>query len=184
MTTGLGDAFLRGYVFSKPEYASLQRPPYTYAEQESNAYFRELCAKEGAVWEKNDIESEKILTKESKRRLKEDFGGFVRKTFTGLFTFWYQMTSKTNSLIVGGSALISWIFAIIGWRRSQREKRITWPLFLPILYLNIMLALLLALGRYSVPILPALTVLAAFGLDSFLPNRDETVPPIETAEPA
>ena len=182
VTTGVGDAFLRGYIFSKPEYATLSRPPYTDAEQESNAYFKSLCKQAGTVWERNDVESEQILTREAKRRLGEDFGGFTRKSVTGLFTFWYQMTSFTNSLVVGGTALVSWAFALIGWRRARRERRSSWPLFLPILYLNVMLALLLALGRYSVPILPALTILAAFGVDTMLSPRG--APANQAAQPA
>ena len=47
ITTGLGDAYLRGLIFSKPEYATLRLPPYTDAENESNAYFRRLCATQG-----------------------------------------------------------------------------------------------------------------------------------------
>jgi hypothetical protein len=40
--------------------------------------------------------------------------------------------------------------------------------FAPVLYLNAFLAVLLALGRYSVPVLPALLVASAFGLDTLL----------------
>ena len=46
-----------------------------------------------------------------------------------------------------------------------------WLLMLPVLYLNLVLALLLALGRYSVPILPALIVMSAFGVDTLLDRR-------------
>jgi hypothetical protein len=46
-----------------------------------------------------------------------------------------------------------------------------WPLLLPIFYLNILLALLLALGRYSAPILPALLVVSAFGIDTVIQRR-------------
>ena len=65
-------------------------------------------------------------------------------------------------------AIGAWILAIIGWRRARRERRLVWPLLLPVFYLNIVLALLLALGRYSAPILPALLVVSAFGVDTLL----------------
>ena len=55
---------------------------------------------------------------------------------------------------------MTWAFALIGWRRTRRERRPAWLLLLPVLYFNISLAFLLALGRYSVPVLPALIVLA------------------------
>jgi len=44
---------------------------------------------------------------------------------------------------------------------------------MPVLYLNILLAALLALGRYAAPVTPALVVLAAYGADSILRRRAE-----------
>ncbi len=166
ISSGFSDAFLRGYVFSKPEYATLKLPPYTYAENESNAYFRKLCMDQGTYWEKNDLETDKILNQEAKRRLFSNPVEFIRKFITGLFTFWYEMTSKINSLFAGLVALGLWVFALMGIQRAKTESKEYWLLLAPILYLNILLAALLALGRYSVPILPALMVLAAFGIDS------------------
>jgi hypothetical protein len=171
ITTGAGDAFLRGYIFSKPDYALLRLSPYIYAENESNAAFREICREAGTVWGRNDIESDRILSKASKERLLADPGAFVRKVLVQLFTFWYEMTSRTTSLVAGISALLLWILALVGWRRARREGYVAWPLFVPILCLNISLAILLALGRYSIPVLPALAVLAAFGVDTLLSGR-------------
>jgi 4-amino-4-deoxy-L-arabinose transferase-like glycosyltransferase len=171
ITTGVADAYLRGLVFSRPEYALLRKPPYTYAENESNAWFDALCDKAGTIRERNDIETEQILAREMKRQILTDPASFVRKFVTGLFTFWYQMTSRINSLAAGLIALISWILALVGWQRSRREGQPAWLFFLPILYLNVALAVLLALGRYSLPILPALTVLAAFGVDTLWGKR-------------
>jgi hypothetical protein len=37
-----------------------------------------------------------------------------------------------------------------------------------VFYLNVVLALLLALGRYSAPILPALLIVSAFGADTLI----------------
>jgi hypothetical protein len=93
----------------------------------------------------------------------------------GLFTFWYQMTSMKNSLVAGAAALFAWILAVIGWRQARREKLAVWPLLLPAFYLNVLLALLLALGRYSVPVVPGVLVVAAFGLDTLLSRRTARV---------
>jgi 4-amino-4-deoxy-L-arabinose transferase-like glycosyltransferase len=172
ITTGVGDAFLRGYIFSKPEYALLRLPPYSYAENESNATFQSLCEQAGTVWQRNDVESDRILTGASKQKLLASPAAFVRKFLVQLFTFWYEMTSLATSLVAGLTALFLWILALIGWRRARAEGYLSWPLFLPIFCLNISLAILLALGRYSVPIVPALAVLAAFGVDTLLVRRD------------
>jgi 4-amino-4-deoxy-L-arabinose transferase-like glycosyltransferase len=170
ISSGTSDAILRGYIFSKPDYALLRKPPYTDAENECNAYFRKLCHDAGTECEKNDWETDQILNREAKARIKADPGAFVSKFFVGLFTFWYEMTSWKNSFIAGVLALIAWIFAVVGTRRAWREGRPAWLLLLPVLYLNLLLAALLALGRYSAPILPALLVVAAFGVDTLLSN--------------
>jgi len=166
ISTGFSDAFLRGYVFSKTEFATLQKPPYTDGENESNAMFQQICAAEGAVWEQDDYQTDKILNRAAKARLLADPAAFVRKTVVGFFTFWYEMTSLKNSLAAGGMALIAWLFAAVGLWRSRTERQPAWLLLVPIFYFNLLLAPLLALGRYSVPIVPCLIVLAAFGLDT------------------
>jgi 4-amino-4-deoxy-L-arabinose transferase-like glycosyltransferase len=166
ISTGFSDAFLRGYVFSKTEFATLSKPPYTDGENESNAMFQQICAAEGAVWEQDDYQTDQILNRAAKARLRADPGAFVRKTVVGLFTFWYEMTSLKNSLAAGAMALIAWSFAAVGLWRSKTERQPAWILLVPILYFNLLLAPLLALGRYSVPIVPCLIVLAAFGVDT------------------
>jgi hypothetical protein len=42
---------------------------------------------------------------------------------------------------------------------------------LPIVVMNVFVATLIPLGRYSVPILPCLMLLAAFGVDTLLSRR-------------
>lgn len=174
LTTGTSDAFLRGFIFTESPYLTLSKPPYTDAENASNAYFRSLAAKAGTVWERDDYETDQILNKEAKRRLLHEPGAVARKSGLGLFTFWYELTSLKNSLIAGALAALTWAFALVGWRRTRREHRPAWLLLLPVLYFNISLAFLLALGRYSVPVLPALIVLAAYGVDTVLDRRSAT----------
>jgi hypothetical protein len=83
--------------------------------------------------------------------------------------FWYVMTTKSNSLVVGGLALMGWILAAAGWIRGGPERRrFFWVVLLPIVSLNLLCAALLGLGRYSAPTIPALMVLAAFGIDRLL----------------
>jgi 4-amino-4-deoxy-L-arabinose transferase-like glycosyltransferase len=168
LSSGTSDAFLRGFVFSRPEYATLRLPPYEYAENESNEWFRSLSQAAGTEWQRDDYETDQILNRAAVQQLQAQPLEFVRKFVTGLFTFWYEMTTFTNSALAGGLALATWILAIIGLRRSAREGRPAWILILPALSLNVLLAALLALGRYSVPVLPPLLVVSAYGLDTLL----------------
>jgi 4-amino-4-deoxy-L-arabinose transferase-like glycosyltransferase len=168
LSSGTSDAFLRGYIFSKPEYALLSLPPYEYAENESNVWFESLAQAAGTEWQRDDYETDQLLNRVAVQQLRSAPGDFVRKFVTGLFTFWYEVTSLTSSILAGLLALGSWVLAIVGIRRSMREGRPVWILILPALYLNLFLAALLALGRYSVPILPPLLVVSAFGVDTLL----------------
>jgi hypothetical protein len=177
VSSGTSDAFLRGFIFTEKPYITLQKPPYTDAENASNAYFEALAEKAGTVWQRDDYETDQILNKEAKRRLLHEPGAVARKTAIGLVTFWYEMTDLKNSAVAFGLAAIAWGFAIVGWRRARRENRRTWFLLLPVLYFNIGLAFLLALGRYSVPVLPALMVLSAFGVDTVLERRARRAEP-------
>ncbi|MGI9146799.1 MAG: ArnT family glycosyltransferase [Chloroflexota bacterium] len=171
VSSGASDAFLRGYIFSRIEFATLRLPPYEFAENESNQLFMDLSRSAGTEWQANDYETDQILNRAAVQKLVAQPGEFVRKFATGLLTFWYEMTSLMNSVLAGGLALCAWILAIIGLRRAQREGRPAWLLLLPVLYLNVLLAVLLALGRYSVPVLPELLIVSAFGVDTLLSRR-------------
>ena len=63
--------------------------------------------------------------------------------------------------------------AIVGWRQCLRERRPWWLLLLPVLYFIVVMALFLALGRYPVPVLVALMVMAMFGVDTLMSRGSE-----------
>jgi 4-amino-4-deoxy-L-arabinose transferase-like glycosyltransferase len=168
ITPGMPDAFLRGYIFTRVEFATLQRPPYTDAENESNTLFRRIAKESGTTWEADEVQDDVNNSKEMKRMIREHPLDTVRKVVVGMFTFWYEMTDLANSLIPASLALVSWGLTFVGLKRAHREHRPTWLLLLPILVLNVFVALLVPLGRYSVPILPLLCILAAFGVDTLV----------------
>lgn len=171
LTPGTPDAFLRGYIFTRVEFATLQKPPFTDAENESNALFRRIAKENGTTWELDEVQDDINNSKEMKRMIVEHPFDTVRKIVVGLFTFWYEMTSLRNSLVPFALALGNWILAVIGIRRALREDRPFFVILLPILTLNAFVSLLVPLGRYSVPVLPSLAILAAFGADTLLQRR-------------
>jgi 4-amino-4-deoxy-L-arabinose transferase-like glycosyltransferase len=168
ITPGTPDAFLRGYIFTRLEFATLQRPPYTDAENESNALFRRIAREAGTTWELDEVADDVNNGRVMKRTIVEHPLDTVRKVVVGLFTFWYEMTSLRTSLIPAILALTSWILAFVGLKRARIEGQPSWLLLLPIVVLNVFVAILVPLGRYSAPILPILSILAAFGVDTLI----------------
>lgn len=171
LTPGTPDAFLRGYIFTRLEFATLQKPPYTDAENESNQLFRQIAKDAGTTWELDEVADDANNSRVMKRWIVERPFDTLRKCVVGVFTFWYEMTSLKNSLIPLTLAIGNWVLAVIGMRRAHREQRPYWLVLLPIVVTNLLVAVLIPLGRYSVPVLPALSVLAAFGLDTLLDRR-------------
>jgi len=52
LTPGASDSFLRGYVFTRWEFATLRKPPYIDAENESNNWFRKIASDAGTLWDR------------------------------------------------------------------------------------------------------------------------------------
>jgi len=171
LTPGSSDSFLRGYIFTRWEFATLQKPPFTDAENESNAWFQKIASDNGTTWELDEVVDEENNKRVAKEMIVTQPLETARKVFVGLFTFWYEMTSLPNSLVPAVLAVIGWVLAFIGWRRSHREGRPAWLLWVPIVVMNVFVAALIPLGRYSVPILPLLAIMAAFGIDTLLVRR-------------
>jgi 4-amino-4-deoxy-L-arabinose transferase-like glycosyltransferase len=175
LTPGASDSFLRGYVFTRWEFATLQRPPYTDAENEVNAWFQQIARDAGTEWDRDEVVDEQNNARVVKHLILTEPLDTARKVLVGLFTFWYQMTSLRNSLIPGSLALLSFALAFVGIRRANREGKPSWLLWLPIVAMNVFVAILIPLGRYSVPILPFLMLLAAFGVDALLNKHKQTI---------
>lgn len=167
--------FLRGFVFAQPKYYLLQQTAYTDGENEANAmqqgvFDRSGVAwyvdKEGSVQVVDEAKAEKAQNVELKQKIRQHPGALLKKFVIAFFMFWYVVTSRLNSLVVGAFALGAWALAIYGLVRRRGSGGRSWLLLLPIVSLNLVYAMILGLGRYSAPCVPALMVLAAFGVDS------------------
>lgn len=170
LAPGASDSFLRGYVFTRIEFATLQKPPYTDAENEVNAWFHQIARDAGTEWERDEVVDEANNARVAKQLIRTHPFDTMRKVIVGLFTFWYEMTTLTNSLVPAILAAIAWTFAVVGWRRSDAGGRPSWLIWAPIVVMNVFVATLIPLGRYSVPILPLLMLLAAYGIDALVPR--------------
>src|SRR5262249_48237321 len=155
----------------QPRYYLLRDRPYEDGENEANEMQRALFRSQGLVWERDEAETERVQNVAAKQKLASAPLSFVKKVVIGSFMFWYLVTTAKNSLLVGGLALAAWVLAALGWRRSPEHRAKYWLLVLPIVSLNLIYAAVLALGRYSAPCIPTLLVLAAVGVESFLPRR-------------
>jgi 4-amino-4-deoxy-L-arabinose transferase-like glycosyltransferase len=180
ISSNAGGEFLRGYIYTEPDYYLLRKGATTDAELRANQWEAELFASQGKVWEQNELETELVLNREAKAKLLSEPLAFLRKMFVNFFMFWYVATTKANSLFVGFIAVCSWALAVVGMRRARTEARPFWPVLLPILSVNLTYAALLALARYSAPTIPLLMVLAGLGVETLLRRW---LPSIEIVEP-
>lgn len=186
--------FLRGYVNAQPKYFLLQQDfggsgPGEKWDPEANAYEERLLRPYGVTFYRHRrldsgetrpvpdpppgmtsamIEAEKdaIESAEMKRRLLHEPGAFVKKFAVQLFTFWYIVETRAKSLFVGSIAVLVLALSVLGLCRARAEGTTVWPVVLVIVYFNAMYAAFLAFARYSMPLFPTLSVLAAAGLVS------------------
>jgi 4-amino-4-deoxy-L-arabinose transferase-like glycosyltransferase len=162
---------LRGYVFAQPRYYLLQARAYVDGENEANEMQIQLFRSQGLTWERDEAETEHVQNVAAIQKILSAPSAYLKKCFIAFFMFWYVVTSKLNSLLVGGLALAGWTLAFVGMYRARGKGYQFWLLILPIVSLNLIYAAILALGRYSTPCIPSLMVLAAFGVNSLLPQR-------------
>jgi hypothetical protein len=185
--------FLRGYILAQPKYYLLKQnfgggdPTKEQWDPEANAYEEQLLRAHGAQFYRTqrdadgsrhlvptpapgrtdadlELERDRIESKEMKRRLLEEPGAFLHKFTAQFFTFWYIVETRTKSILVGGIALVMLTLAAVGYLRAARLGQPVWAIAVVLLYFNAIYAAFLALARYSMPLFPTLTILAAGGL--------------------
>src|SRR3954466_14833978 len=93
--------------FSRPE------------RQRCNAWFRQIASDAGTTWEVDEVVDEVNNARVVKQMIVQHPIDTLRKCVVGLFTFWYEMTNLTNSLIPLTLAFISWALAFVGWKRAH-----------------------------------------------------------------
>jgi 4-amino-4-deoxy-L-arabinose transferase-like glycosyltransferase len=169
---------LRGYVFAQPRYYLLQGRAYVDGENEANEMQTQLFRSQGLIWERDEAETERVQNAAAMQKILSAPIAYLKKCFIAFFMFWYVVTSKANSLLVGGLALAGWILAFVSMYRARGKAYQFWLLILPIVSMNLIYAAVLALGRYSAPCIPSLMVLAAFGVNSLLPQRRRMPQPV------
>jgi hypothetical protein len=111
-----------------------------------------------------EVEKDRIEGAEMKRRLLHEPGAFLRKFTIQAATFWYIVETRSRSLLVGAIALVILVLSAIGAANAQRSGMVVWPVLLVIVYFNAMYAAFLAMARYSMPLFPTLSVVAAGGV--------------------
>lgn len=171
ISVNAGGEFMRGFVFAQPKYFLLQKLPYTDGELEANQMQADGFAELGLVWGRDEAETEMISSRLAKEKLRAEPFAVIPKFAVAFFMFWYVLAGKANSVLVAVLAVMAWALAFVGFRRARSEGIATWPLFLPIVTTNVMYALILALGRYSAPLIPTLIVLASFGIVTLWERR-------------
>lgn len=183
--------FLRGYVNAQPKYFLLRQDfggggPGEKWDPEANDFEENFLRPHGIPFYRSgtdaagntvmiptpppglisadlELEKDRVEGAEVKRRVLHEPGAFLYKFTAQFASFWYVVETRKKSLIVGSIALLALTFAGLGVWRARRERTLIWPVVLVILYFNAIYAAFLAFARYSMPLYPTLTVLAAGG---------------------
>lgn len=183
--------FLRGYVNAQPKYFLLQQDfggggPGQKWDPEANDFEENFLRPYGIPFYRSgkdaagntvmiptpppglvsadlELEKDRVESAEVKRRVLHEPGAFLYKFTAQFASFWYVVETRKKSLIVGSIALLVLAFAGLGVWRARRERTLVWPVVLVVLYFNAIYAAFLAFARYSMPLYPTLTVLAAGG---------------------
>jgi len=176
--------FLRGYVNAQAKYYLLRQnfggtdPTGEKWDPEANATEERFLEPYGVAFFRNaqddtpdwqlETRKDRIEGAEVMRRLLHEPLDFLRKFVVQLATFWYVVETRTKSLLVGAIALFVLALAAAGAVRARRCDTVVWPVILIVMYLNAIYAAILAFARYSMPLYPTLTILAAGGLEYLL----------------
>lgn len=201
-------SILRGHINTQSKYYLL-RPGFDYNgawEIEANAYEESVLHQYGLPFYRyltdsrgrsvvspaiprgetsaiTEARQEHAETTAVKRFLLRHPLAFLKQLIVQVATFWYLETTRFNSLVVGGVALIVLVLAVLGILRGRREHVTTWPIVAVVLYTNLAYAASLALGRYSAPLFPTLLVLAGGGLASLATTFYRRPQPLQHADP-
>jgi 4-amino-4-deoxy-L-arabinose transferase-like glycosyltransferase len=188
--------FLRGYINAQPKYFLLRQDfggggPGEKWDPEANTYEENLLRSYGVPFYRSgrdaaghaillpspppgkssalmELEKDRIEGAEVKRKVLHEPAGFAYKFVVQFASFWYIVETRSKSLLVGAVAMIMLILAGIGTFRAWRERALIWPVWFVVGYFNAIYAAFLAFARYSMPLFPTLSVLAAAGLVTLL----------------
>jgi 4-amino-4-deoxy-L-arabinose transferase-like glycosyltransferase len=188
--------FLRGYVNAQPKYFLLRQdfggggngekwdpeanqfeenllkqfgvPFYRWGKDAAGKTTVQPIPPPGSTSAQIELEKDRIESAEVKRRVLHEPGAFVYKFVVQLASFWYVVETRKKSVLVGAVALIILGLAAVGAWRALRQGALVWPVLLVVVYFNVIYAAFLAFARYSMPLFPTLTVLAAAGVFSLL----------------
>ncbi|MEI9941333.1 MAG: glycosyltransferase family 39 protein [Pseudomonadota bacterium] len=201
--------FLRGYINAQPKYYLLRQnfgggDPGEKWDPEANAYEEQLLKPHGIAFYRPqrdpvtgettltppppkgvtsaqlEVEKDRVEGAEVKRRVLGAPFEFAAKFLAQFGMFWYIVETRSKSLLVGGVALVVLILSLVGVLRARREGVLVWPVVFTLVYFNVIYAAILAFARYSMPLFPTLTVLAAGGVAALvapLSSKLRSAPP-------
>ena len=163
---GAGIHFMRGnesakmyFCFSSLSFSDAIHQAFAKEEQAINRF--ETLHNRNIT----EVELDEVFKNIAFNNIKDNPLEFLEKIFIGCFHFWYLGENKIKSL---GLAILQFpliIFAIFGFYFAYKKKiMLIIPLYSIILFFMLIHAVIQAIFRYSIPIMPYVLIFASFGI--------------------
>ncbi len=127
----------------------------------------------GLAWE--SLEGDRALTAFAVRNYTRHPFDFVTRSVANLSTFWYLSESAVKSWVFGSLQISLLLLAVISYLKMNSSlKKSVLPLVVLCGYVFLVSGLIVGWGRYSMPLIPFLSLAAAPLLQSSFSKRHET----------
>ncbi|HEX7344646.1 MAG TPA: glycosyltransferase family 39 protein [bacterium] len=124
----------------------------------------------------DEIARDRFFAAEVKQFISEHPGQYLKLSLTRFFYYWWRDPTHplTGSIWFMGPWILLMTLAAIGFYSQRKALRKWWLWLLQIMGFTVLFSLTIVVPRYRMPMLPALMLLAAAGVNHLMTTRTKT----------
>lgn len=171
VNTSLGFNLIQGDIIGEqwPSFSMTTVEGWSVGKQRVDS----VLNSSGDSWE--SVKGDRTLTAYAVRNYTRHPFAFVWRCVANLFTFWYLSESAVKSLVFGLLQISLVLLAALSFiKMNSPGKKSFLPFIVLCGYLFLVNGLVVGWGRYSMPMIPFLLLIASPLLQTILPQRNET----------